>query len=46
MLAERLWKSIGWQEQGALEIQRSQFFGAGKTSGAVVFFENIYSEND
>jgi hypothetical protein len=46
MLAERLSKRIGWQERGVVEIKRSQYFDAGKTSGAVVFFENIYSEND
>jgi hypothetical protein len=45
MLVERLSKWIGWQEQGAVEIKRSQFFGAGKTSGAVAWFK-IFSEND
>ena len=38
MLAERLSKRIGEQEPGAVEIKRSQFFGAGKTSGAVAWF--------
>jgi len=38
MLAERLSKRIGGQEQGAVEIKRSQFFGAGRTSGTVAWF--------
>jgi hypothetical protein len=38
MLAERLSKRIGGQELGVVEVKRSQYFDAGKTSGAVVFF--------
>ena len=34
------------QERGVVKFKCSQFFLAEKTSGAVVFFENIYSEND